>query len=196
MKLRPIVEAALCLMVLCMAASMAWSLYHKTPAAATANYVSAPTIAAAEKIRVVTVPGPPRIVTIEKERVVEKLKLPDAIAKDPDRQVVATAEVAPYAGKTDAIALLDTRTGRAEIDLRQEPLPFFGFEDGKEVGARAGAGLHGPEGAAYARWTFARTGRLFWAAYGELTAPIAQAPIAGAAAQANGKLMLDVSYRW
>jgi hypothetical protein len=195
MKLRTGLEIALTCVVCVMAASMAWNLTHKAAPTPAAQYAPAAAIPAVEKIKVVTVPGPPRIVTVEKERVVEKLKLPDAIAKDPDKQVVATAEVGPYAGKTDAVAVLDTRTGQAEVELKQEPLPFFGFENGKEVGARAGVGLHGPEGAAYARWTFARTGHVFWAAYAEAGAALA-APSAGAAAQANGKIMLDVSYRW
>jgi hypothetical protein len=153
-RVRTAFEIAIVLVVSGMAAGMAWDWHHKPSTAATTTYAPAAPIPAAEKIKVVTMPGPPQIVTVEKERVVEKLKLPDAIAKDRDKQVVATAEVVPYAGKTDAVALLDTRTGQAEIELKQEPLPFFGLENGKEVGARAGVGFHGPEGVIYARWTF------------------------------------------
>jgi hypothetical protein len=154
MKLRTGLEIVLMCVVAAFVAHEAWDLAHKATPAPGAQYAPAAPIPAASRIKVVTIPGPPQIVTVEKERVVEKLKLPDAIAKDPDKQVVATAEVGPYAGKTDAVAVLDTRSGKAEVELKQEPLPFFGLENGKEVGARAGVGFHGPEGVIYARWTF------------------------------------------
>ncbi len=174
---------------------MGWSWYH-TATVNQAAYTPAQAIPAAGRIKVVRVPGPPHIVTVEKEKVIGKLKLPEAIAKDPDKQVTATAQVPAYEGKTDAISVMDTRTGEGSIELKQEPLPFFGFENGKEVGARLGMGIHGPEGAVYARWTFARTGRMFWAVYGEAGAPLATPATGAAGIQADGKLMLDVSYRW
>ena len=185
------------LLVLLMAGAGAWNWCHKAPAVPSAQYAPAPAIPAARDVKVVTVPGPARIVTLDKPVIVHDLTLPDAIAKDPDKQVTATAQAGPYAGKTDAIAVLDTKTGQAEIELKQEALPFFALEGNREAGVRAGMGLHGPGAAAYLRWTFLRTGSVHWAAYGEAAVPIAgTGATTGAAQSPDGRVMLDVSYRW
>jgi len=186
-KLRTGVEIALFLVVFGMGASMLWTHLHP-PAAPSAQFTPAPPIPQAAEIKVVTVPGPPQIVTVEKQTVVRDLKLPDEIAKDPDKQVTATAQVANIdGGKTDAVAIMDTKTGRSIIETKEER-PFFAFLSQKEAGIRAGIGIHGPEGGLYGRWTFARTGAIHWAVYGDMTAPISPQPIMGAAAQANGGL--------
>jgi hypothetical protein len=90
-----------------------------------------------------TSPVAAHIITVEKEVVVEKLKLPDWIKTDENKQVVATAEIVAYKGKTDAVAILDTKTGASEIVAKQVPLPLVGFENDKELGLRAGVSLKG-----------------------------------------------------
>ena len=67
-----------------------WNTYK--PVSAPVNqWTPAPEIKEVVKIQKVYVKGPERIVTIEKEKIVEKFKLPDEIAKNPDEQVIATA---------------------------------------------------------------------------------------------------------
>jgi hypothetical protein len=159
MKLRTGVEIALFLVVFGMGASMLWTHLHP-PAAPSAQFTPAPPIPQAAEIKVVTVPGPPQIVTVEKQTVVRDLKLPDAIAKDPDKQVTATAQVnAGDGNKVDAVSVIDTKTGQSTIETKEER-PFFAFLSQKEAGIRAGIGIHGPEGGLYGRWTFARTGAI------------------------------------
>ncbi|MGA3174652.1 MAG: hypothetical protein ABSE25_09555 [Syntrophorhabdales bacterium] len=98
---------------------MLWTHLHP-PAAPSAQFTPAPPIPQAPEIKVVTVPGPPQIVTVEKQTVVRDLKLPDEIAKDPDKQVTATAQVANIdGGKTDAVAIMDTKTGQSIIETKR-----------------------------------------------------------------------------
>ncbi|MGD0229901.1 MAG: hypothetical protein ABSC19_06010 [Syntrophorhabdales bacterium] len=188
MRLRTILELGLATLVVAMAAHTVYDLRRRPAPVPAAQYAPAPSIPGAEKIKTVMVPGPTKIVTIEKPVIVSSLKLPDAIAKDPDKQVTATAQVAPYAGKTDAVSVMDTKTGVSEIELKQEKLPFFGFVNQKETGVRAGVGVNGYTGEVYGRWTFARTGDVYWAAYG--------AAGTDQRMQAEGKVMLDVGLRW
>jgi hypothetical protein len=121
------------------------------------------------KIKRVEVPGPERIITIEKQVVVEKLKLPDWIKDDVNKQVIATAEIAPYEGKTNAAAILDTKTGQSEIIAKQVPLSLFGFENKKELGVRVGYSTDEWEmrSTVFGRWQFARIGNIHLGIYGE-----------------------------
>ena len=171
------------------------------PAAAppSAQFTPAPPIPAAAAVKVVKVPGPTQIVVQEKAVVVHDLKLPDEVAKDPDKQVAATAQVKEKDGeKTDAIAVIETKTGATEIETKQER-PFFSFLNEKEIGIRAGVGLEGYQGDVFARWTIARVGSVHLSLYGEATAPLSPGSLTvapGTTQVRNGKLMLEAAYRW
>lgn len=192
LSLKQIGQGALVLVVLLMAGSWVYNWYKPAPLVNPVQFTPAPPIKGTESIKIITVPGPVQIVTVEKEKIVEKLKLPDEIAKNPDLQVTSTATVAPYEGKTDAIAVMNTRTGESEIQIKQEPLPFFQFLNKKEIGVRAGIAtsvkndVPGMQyhGVLYGRWTFLRVAGAKVAAYVEgNTNP-------------EGKAMLDVRYEW
>jgi hypothetical protein len=193
---------AVLLIVLCGAALLAiehkWK--EKAVPAPQAQFAPAPQIPAAQEVKVVTVPGPTRIVTKDKVQIIHDLKLPDEIAKNPNEQVVATAQVVEKdKSKVDAIAVENTQTGETQIDTKIEARPFFSFLDEKEIGARAGLTLNGLQGVAYARWTFARTGSVYYAIYGEAASPPfmgTPALTAGKVPQGDAKMMLDISYRW
>lgn len=116
----------------------AWYGEHNKPPISNTVYVPVKEIKEVEKIKRVEIPGPERVVTIEKQVVVEKLKLPDWIKTDANKQVIATAEIEPFEGKTNAAAILDTKTGASEIIAKQIPLSFAAFENKKELGVRAG----------------------------------------------------------
>ena len=88
--------------------------------------------------RTVKVPGPERIVYLNKPEAAEALKMPE-LATAPDN-VLAIVTVAPHTGNTTAISMLSP-TGEGTILLRQEPTPFWSVK--KEFGARAGMGTGG-----------------------------------------------------
>ncbi len=118
------------------------------------------------KIKTVKVPGPKEVITIEKEKIVEKLKLPDWVKDDVNQQAIATAEIPPYEGKTNAVALLNTQDGSSRIIAKQMPLPFFDVPNEWEIGGGYGIDTHGQQMAQIdARWTFLRLGDIRVAGY-------------------------------
>lgn len=155
--------------LLLVATSSALYFWYKKPAAGSgATYEKAPPIKTVTKIKLVEVPGPTKIVTIEKQVIVEKLKLPDWFKNSPDEQAIASAEVAPYKGKTNAVALLNTQTGVGQILVKQEPLPLFGFVNDREIGVRGGVNIKGViESTVYGRWDFVRVGSVHVGVYGD-----------------------------
>lgn len=122
----------------------------------------------AEGVKTVYVQGPERIVTVEKEKIVEKLKLPDEIKNNPDQQVIATAEVPAHKAPTDVVATLNTKTGEGSIIARPRKPAFFEFVNDKEIGARYGISTQGTAADIYGRWDFVRVGPATIGAYGEL----------------------------
>lgn len=167
------------------AASSLVGWFRQTPVISSVEYIKVPQIKTVTKIEKVVVPGPERIVTVEKEKIVEKEKLPDWIRDNADIQVVATGEIAPYEGTTNVIAVIDTKMGDSEIVARRVPLPFFGFENVKETGLRVGLDRTGElAGAIYGRWSFLRVGNAHLSAYGE------------ADNKGNAGVMLEIGYRF
>lgn len=172
-------------------AVVAWYKYQTKPVTSTTTWVPVPVIKTVEKIKKVNIPGPERIVVVEKQVIVEKLKLPEPLASDPNKQFTATAAIPPYEGTTNVVSMIDTKTGVSEILAKQVPLPFFAFEDKKEIGVRVGLNSHSEiEANFYGRWSFLRVGSVHFAAYGE------SGGYGGNDSQYNSKLQLEVSYRF
>ena len=178
----------LCCVLAIACGSLAYFHFKKPVSVSTEAYTPASEIKEIIKIKRVEVPGPERIITIEKEKIVEKLKLPDEIAKNPDKQVIATAVIPPHEADTNAVAILDTRTGEGSISVKQEDPQLFAFLNKKEIGGRfvyAGD----PDGIKqqldlYGRWTFLRIHKFYVGMYGETNSG------------PQGKAGLEVSYRW
>ena len=121
------------------------------------------------KIKRVEVKSPPIIVTLEKQVAVEKLKLPDWIKNDIDKQVIADADIPSYNGVTNAAAILDTKTGVGSIIQKRMPLPFFAFENKVRIGGLFGFSTRDNEliGQAFVSWGFLRIGSIHPMLYGE-----------------------------
>ena len=177
----------LCCVLAIACASLAY-FHFKTPVAVNAEaYTPAPEIKETVKIKRIEVPVE-KIITIEKEKVVERLKLPDDIGKNPDKQIVATAVIPPHEGDTNAVAVMDTRTGEGSISIKQEDPALFAFVNKKELGGRFGYATD-ESGVkqvvdAYGRWTVLRVWRVHVGIYGEVNS------------RPEGKGAVDISYRW
>ena len=178
---------ALCCVLALACGSLVYFHFKKPPTVNQQAYTPAPEIKEVVKIKRVEVPVE-KIITIEKEKIVEKLKLPDEIGKNPDKQIVATAVVEPYDGKTNAVAVVDTRTGEGSISVKQEPLPVVEFLNKKEIGGRGVYSLRDGQAKQqidlYGRWTFLRVWKVHMAVYGETNSG------------PEGKAGVDISYRW
>jgi hypothetical protein len=166
------------------AAILAWYRGQSPTVISRTAYVKVPEIKMVTKIKRVMVPVK-EIVTIEKQAISEKLKLPDEVTKDANKQIITTGEVTPYEGKTNVIAVLDTATGESELIAKQQPLPFVDFENKREIGLRYGATIkNGMETDIYGRWDFLRVGGMHLGLYAE------------ANSNSEAKAMISVGYRW
>jgi hypothetical protein len=174
----------LLVLLLIAAAAVAWYQGQSPAVGSKKEYIKIPGIKAAKKIKRSMMPVK-EVSTIEKQAISEKLKLPEAIAKDENKQVISTGEVAPYEGKTNVAAILNTKTGESEIIAKQQPLSLFDFENKKEIGVRYGYSIKNyQEADIYGRWDFLRVGNMHLGIYGEMTST------------GDGKAMLSVGYRW
>ena len=88
-----------------------------------------------ERLKVVTKPGPERIVFIQKEPLAAKLEMPELLSTADN--VLSVATVKPHTGSTTVVSTLSP-TGEGRILLRQEPPKFWDLK--KEFGVRAGFG--------------------------------------------------------
>ena len=156
------------LLIAMSSAIYAWYTERNKPPVSQIEYVKVPEIKEVVKIKKVEVPGPERIVTVEKIKIVEKLNLPEWFSKDQDEQAIATGEVQPYEGKTNVVATLNTKTGVGGIIVKQEPLSFVGFANDKELYAKAGYSTNAEVQVAIgAEWKFVRIGKIKVGVFGE-----------------------------
>ena len=169
LKSKLIVGLLMFLMLLAtVSAIRAWYIERNKPPVSQIEYVKIPEIKEVIKIKKVEVPGPERIVTVEKIKIVEKLKLPEWFATNADEQAIATGEVQPYEGKTNVVATLNTKTGVGNIIVKQEPLSFAGFVNDKEIYIKGGyTTSREVEITGGGRWLFARVGSLKIGGYAE-----------------------------
>lgn len=145
-----------------------WYKERNKPPTSRVEYIKVPEIKEVIKLKRVEVPGPERVVTIEKVKIVEKLKLPDWFKQDEDKQAIASAVIAPYKGKTNVVGIIDTKTGVGDIIAKQEPLPFMGFENEKEIYGKIGYSTEkNPQITIGGRWLFGRVGNVKIGVYGE-----------------------------
>ena len=97
------------------------------------EFINVPVEKIVTRIKTVAVPVT-TVVTYEKPVIVQKLELPDWVNTDADMQVIAQGDVSPYLGKTNVVALLNTKTGHASLIMKQKPMPVIAFESTGEVG--------------------------------------------------------------
>jgi hypothetical protein len=154
----------------------------------TTQWTTAPEIKAAAGIPKAEVTVK-KIVTIDKKAISKKLKLPEAIAKDDNKQIPATAEIPPYEGKTDVAAILTIVDGEGKIEIlaKQQPLSLFGLENRGALGVRWGYSSKAADKTefdGYASWNFLRIGATHTGFYGEVTST------------GDVKAMVGLEFRW
>ena len=184
---KTIVSAIYALVITLALLSAIWAWYgeRNKPPVSNTVYIPVDQIKEVTKIKRVEVPGPEKIVTIEKKVIQEKIKLPEWFLGETE-QAIATGVIAPYEGKTNVVATLNTETGVGQVIAKQEPLPFMQFENKKEAGVRVGYTTDGAKAHStiYGRWNFFRVGNVHLGLYGE------------ANSEGAGIAQVDVSYRF
>jgi hypothetical protein len=170
-----------------------WGWYRPPVTLSKTEYVKVPEIKTVTKVKRVRVPVK-EIITLEKKEVSAKLHLSEEITNDDNKQITATAEIPPYEGKTNVIAIFDKQNNTTQIDAKQQQLSFFALENKRAIGLRYGYASigsatdsvvgSGMEADVYARWDILRIGGVHVGLYGEVTS-------AG-----DGRAMLNVEYRF
>lgn len=107
--------------------------YPSAPGPAAVAPVPKPIVRTIERVRRVVVPGPPRIVYLDKPRLAAALRFPE-LAETSDN-VLAVATIPPSSGNTTAAALLN-QEGETRLIYRREPPSFLAVK--REMGVRAG----------------------------------------------------------
>ena len=134
-----------------------WFSVRFKPVTSQSSYVSTPEIKKVTNIVHKKVQVIVPIDTIDKDEAVKKLGVNDPIKSDKDKQIITTAEIQPYEGKTNVISVLNTKDGTSEIVAKQVPLSFLGFENKKEAYIEGGYNTKGNvEIGLGAQWQFAR----------------------------------------
>jgi hypothetical protein len=170
LKAKIILGAVMFLLLLAtISATYFWYKERNKPPVSKTEYIVQEKIKVVEKIKKVEVPGPERIVTIEKKVVIEKLKLPEWFSQNEDEQAIASAVVSAYEGKTNIVSTLNTKTGVGQIIAKQEPLSFMGFANDKELYLKGGYTTQREiEITGGGRWLFGRVGGIKVGGYAEV----------------------------
>jgi hypothetical protein len=118
-------------------AYLVWLNYHKEPAPVQVikEYVEVEKPVYIEKIKKYPVEVS-KVITLEREKIVGKEKLPDWLASATEYVILAVGDVQPYRGKTRIISLLNTRTGEGSLIQKQLPYkePIFEFKRDLRIG--------------------------------------------------------------
>jgi hypothetical protein len=167
--------------------SSLYMFFKGSPIGSGVQYIKVPEIRTVTQIQRVEIPIK-EVITIEKEKIVEKLKLPDWVKNDKNEQVIATGEIAPYEGITNAITVLNVQNGASQVIAKQMPLPLFSFESKKEVGLRYGYNADDvkTQVTLFGRWQFLRVGNFHAGLYGEVNTNEASKAVA----------QFEITYRW
>jgi hypothetical protein len=144
-----------------------WYVEKNKPPVSKVEYIKVPEIKEVVKIKRVEIPIE-KIVTIEKQVLIEKIKMPDWFKTDTNKQAIATAVIEPYEGRTNAIAVVDTSSGVGEIVVKQEELSPVGFTNAKQIYGKVGYSTNSETQITIgADWKFARVGKIRVGVFGE-----------------------------
>lgn len=164
-------------------ASMAWNWYHpRVNNITTTEYRTVQEEKVVTKIKRVAVPGPTKIITIEKAAVSTKLD----VAIPEGKEVIANADIEPSEGGTSVVTVMDMTTGESTVIAKEKPLPLFGFPADVEAMIRYGISTQGvgQQADIAVRYQFLRVGKFKLGAYGELSS------------QPQAKAMLEVAFKF
>lgn len=172
-------------LALCSAGYFWWTGNHKTVVPQT-NFVTAPENKKAKNVSKEKIKAEVPIEIFNKEEIAKQLKIQDPDKSNPNIQFTDAKIIPASEQDTSVVAKWDTVQGKITIDLRQEPMSLFGFENKKEIGARVGYSTDGfkMQSTVYGRWQFLRVGHFHVGAYGE------------ANSEGEGIAQIEVSYKF
>jgi hypothetical protein len=168
LKIKIIGGIILALLLLALSSAIyAWYVEKNKPPISKVEYIKVPEIKEVIKIKRVEIPIE-KIVTIEKQVLIEKIKMPEWFRTDTNKQAIATAVIPAYEGNTNAVAIVDTKTGVGEIVVKQEPLSLVRFANDRQLYGKAGFSTNKETQVTIgAEWKFVRVGKIKVGVFGE-----------------------------
>jgi hypothetical protein len=118
-----------------------WYEEKNKPPISTVEYIKVPEIKETVKIKKVEVPVE-KIVTIEREKIVEKVKMPEWFVENEKEQAIATASLPKSKAGYDVISTINTETGVGNIIAKEKEMSFFGLPNHKELYIKTGINTH------------------------------------------------------
>ena len=168
---------------------LVWLWYGKQPAAPQDWAPAAPAHQVGALPKIDHAP-PARMQVLPKQQAAKKLKLPAAVADDPDTEIIDTAEVPPAPDGATTVTTINMQTGEAKTIVKANPRPLFAFLRTGAAGIRYGIDTRGEQQAAlFVRQDVLRVGGVHLG----LTAEARTNPARGTS-EALGAV--EASYRW
>jgi len=129
----------------------------------------------------------------DKRRAMKKLGMDEADSDDDAEELATAAEVPPTPAGAKVGVFLNTTTGKFRTVVKANPVPFWSFERGTEIGARYGVTTRGGTAAAlFLRRDLARIGKAYLSGYVEGAGRIE----GGVVRDPEAKAMIEVSGRF
>jgi len=127
----------------------------------------------------------------DKHRAMEKLGMDEADSQDDAEDLAAAAEIPATPAGAKVGVFLNTSTGKFRTVVKANPVPFWSFERGTELGVRYGATTRGDQAIElFIRRDLARIGKVYVSAYGEASARLGPDP------RPEAKAMIEASGRF
>lgn len=107
-------------------------------------------------------------VVVYRDKVKEKLNLPETVVKDPDKKVTASTKVPASDFPNTVTSVYDLGTGATDLYVRRDPLPWLAFDKRWRLGAFYG--LSDEENGLFlgvAQYQFAQIKRVHITAHGQ-----------------------------
>ena len=133
----------------------------------------------------ILIPGPVQIVTIEKQVIIEKLKLPDSFKNNSSAQAISSADLQPSKSGYTVVGTIDTKKGTGGILAKEKERSWMGLPGNLSIGTRYGitTDLGRQEAVVYGKYQPVRFGDIYMGIYGE------------ANSKPEGKAMIDFEYK-
>jgi hypothetical protein len=165
--------------------SIGWNVFKPANPVTPSGFVGPPEIRETRTIDRILMPGPVQIVTIEKQVIVDRLKLPDTFKNNTSLQAISTADLKPTKAGYEVVGTINTKTGVGGILAKEKERSFFGLPSNLSVGARYGLLTDGKQEAqVYGKYQPLRVGNTYLGVYGEVNS------------KPEGKAMIDLEYKW
>jgi hypothetical protein len=166
-----------------------WAWYDGRPKISTRGYMAAHVPGAIADLPKKTITAKAEVYK-DKKKAMKRLGMDEEDSTDGE-ELATAAEIPATPAGAKAVVFLNASTGKFRTVIKANPVPLMSFEKGTEIGLRYGVATGGETAASlFVRQDFARIGKAYLAAYGEVTTRLGIDP------RPEAKAMLEISGRF